>query len=38
MTNKRLNELKQKIDMINKRENIRFLDSNTQKDVSYEPL
>lgn len=38
MTNKRLNELKQKIDMINKRENIRLLDSNTQKNVSYEPL
>ena len=36
MTSRKLNELKRKIDMINKRENIRFLDSNIQKDVSYE--
>ena len=36
MTNKQLNILKQQIDMINKKENIRFLESHIQKDVEYE--
>ena len=36
MTNKQLNILKQKIDMINLRENIKFLESHIQKNVKYE--
>ena len=36
MTSHQLNELKRNIDMINKKENIRFLESHIQIDVVYE--
>ena len=36
MTNRQLSDLKRKIDMINKKENIKFLESYIQKDVKYE--